>query len=879
MMDSLRQALQRLLSFFRKAPLDRDLDAEMASHLAFAIEENLRRGLSPEEASRQALVRFGGVSQSKEQHREARGLPALDLLLQDLRYTLRTLRRDRSFAAVAVLILALGIGAKITVFSVVNTILLRPLPFRNPQQLVWMASERGVGGLSAVTYTVSAYEEFQRHNRSFQDVTAYDPFFGDSDYKLTGHGEPQELAAVPVASNFFSMLGIQPELGRLFTPEECRKGGPPAVLLGYFFWQRQFAGDRSIVGRAILLDNHPVTVVGVLPASFDFGSVFAPGLKVDIYVPGVMDILRNEGNTLALVGRLKPGMTVAQAQAEVDVLMPQLRAAHKDWYEDYATAMTGLKDHVSGKLRRSLVVLWCAVGLILLIVCVNLSNLLLARAAARSKEFALRSALGAGRARIVRQLLTESLVLASAGAVLGLGIAFGVTWYLARQGSIALPLLSTIRVDGAALGWTLIVALGAAILFGLAPSLKISGGNLQDALKDAGHGLSAGKKHDSMRAALVISEVALACVLLVGAGLMLRSFLRVLDVDLGFQPSRAAAIKLDYNDGGKADRRGVILQEILRRVSTIPGIQASGIGDMLPLDRNRSWGLQAKGRVYGKDDIGASFVYIVTPGYLGAMGMQIREGRDFTWRDLPKSERVVIINQAAARYHWPGQDPVGRIALVNGADARVVGVISDVRESSLEEGSGIEMYLPETQADPEGAELVVRSALPPEALASGLMRTLRAYNPEQPAAEFRPIQSIVDHAVSPRRFFVLLVAIFAGLGLLLASLGIYGVISYSVTRQTQEIGIRMALGASTERVQFGVISRTMRLVLAGVAVGAVTSLVAARWIAALLFKTEPTDPAAFAATILLLCAVALVAGYIPARRASRIDPMIALRGN
>jgi predicted permease len=879
MMDSLRQALQRLLSFFRKAPLDRDLDAEMASHLAFAIEENLRRGLSPEEASRQALVRFGGVSQSKEQHREARGLPALDLLLQDLRYTLRTLRRDRSFAAVAVLILALGIGAKITVFSVVNTILLRPLPFRNPQQLVWMASERGVGGLSAVTYTVSAYEEFQRHNRSFQDVTAYDPFFGDSDYKLTGHGEPQELAAVPVASNFFSMLGIQPELGRLFTPEECRKGGPPAVLLGYFFWQRQFAGDRSIVGRAILLDNHPVTVVGVLPASFDFGSVFAPGLKVDIYVPGVMDILRNEGNTLALVGRLKPGVTVAQAQAEVDVLMPQIRAAHKEWYGDYATAMTGLKDHVSGKLRRSLVVLWCAVGLILLIVCVNLSNLLLARAAARSKEFALRSALGAGRARIVRQLLTESLVLASAGAVLGLGIAFGVTWYLARQGSIALPLLSTIRVDGAALGWTLIVALGAAILFGLAPSLKISGGNLQDALKDAGHGLSAGKKHDSMRAALVISEVALACVLLVGAGLMLRSFLRVLDVDLGFQPSRAAAIKLDYNDGGKADRRGVILQEILRRVSTIPGIQASGIGDMLPLDRNRSWGLQAKGRVYGKDDIGASFVYIVTPGYLGAMGMQIREGRDFTWRDLPKSERVVIINQAAARYHWPGQDPVGRIALVNGADARVVGVISDVRESSLEEGSGIEMYLPETQADPEGAELVVRSALPPEALASGLMRTLRSYNPEQPAAEFRPIQSIVDHAVSPRRFFVLLVAIFAGLGLLLASLGIYGVISYSVTRQTQEIGIRMALGASTERVQFGVISRTMRLVLAGVAVGAVTSLVAARWIAALLFKTEPTDPAAFAATILLLCAVALVAGYIPARRASRIDPMIALRGN
>jgi predicted permease len=876
-MDALRRARERLRSFFYKAPMDRDLDAEMAAHLAFAIEENLRRGLSPHEASRQALVRFGGVAQSKEQHREARGLPALEILMQDLRYTFRTLRRDRGFAAVAVLILALGIGANIAVFSVVNTILLRPLPFRDPQQLVWMASFRGVGGLSYVTYTVAAYEEFLRHNHSFQDVTAYDPFFGDSDYKLTGRGEPQEVAAVPVALNFFPTLGVQPVLGRLFTREECQKGGPAAVLLSHFFWQRQFAADPAIVGQAIMLNNRPVTVVGVLPASFDFGSVFSPGLKIDIYVPGNMDVLRNEGNTLALLGRLKPGVTLAQAQAEVDVLMPQIRAAHKEWFEDYATAMTELKDHVSGKLRRSLVVLWCAVGLILLIVCVNLSNLLLARAAARSKEFALRSALGAGRLRIVRQLLTESLALASAGAVLGLALAFAITAYLARQGSIALPLLSTIRVDGAALGWTLVIALAAAVLFGLAPSLKVSGGNLQDALKDAGHGISAGRRHDRMRAMLVVSEVALACVLLVGAGLLLRSFLRVLDVDLGFQPSRAAAIKIDYNDAGKPEQRGSILQEILRRVSAIPGIRSAGVADMLPLDRNRSWGLQAKGRIYRKGDEGAAFVYIVTPGYLGAIGMQLREGRDFNWRDMPTSERVVIVNQAAARYHWPGQDPLGRTALVNGMDTRVIGVISDVRESSVEEGSGLEMYLPETQADPEGAELVVRTQVPPDALASSLLRTLRAYNPEQPAAEFRPIQSVVDHAVSPRRFFAMLVGIFAGLGLLLASLGIYGVISYSVTRQTQEIGIRMALGASTERVQLGVIARTMRLVLVGIAVGGIASMAAAQWIAALLFKTEPTDPAAIAGTVLLLSAVALVAGYIPARRASRIDPMIALR--
>ena len=880
MIDTLWRAFERLRAFFRKAPMDRDLEAEMASHLAFATEENLRRGLSPEEASRQALVRFGGIVQAGELHREARGLPALDVLLQDLRYTFRTLRRDRGFAGAAVLILALGIGANIAVFSVVNTILLRPLPFRDPQGLVWMASDRGVGGLSAVTYTVAAYEEFLRHNRSFQDVTAFDPYFGDTDYKLTGRGEPQQVAGVAVAGNFFPILGVQPALGRLFTPEECQKGGRPAALLGHFFWQRQFAADPGIVGQAILLNNLPVTVVGVLPASFDFGAVFAPGLQIDVYVPAIMDLYRNTGNTLALVGRLKPGVAVAQAQAEVDVLMPQIRAAHKDWFDDYATAMTELKDHVSGKLRRSLVVLWCAVGLILLIVCVNLSNLLLARAAARSKEFALRSALGAARARIVRQLLTESLVLAGAGAVLGLALAFAVTWYLARQGSIALPLLSTVRVDAAALGWTLLIALAAAILFGLAPSLKISGGNLQDTLKDAGHGMSAGRKHDRMRAILVVSEVALACVLLVGAGLLLRSFLRVLDVDLGFRPTRAAAIKIDYNDGGKRERRGAVLQEILHRVSAIPGIQSAGIVDMLPLDRNRSGGLQAKGRIYGKgEDPGAAFEYVVTPGYLRAMGMQIREGRDFSWQDTPTSEPVVIVNQTAARCHWPGQDPLGRTALIDGRDARVVGVISDVRESGVEQGSGLEMYLPETQADPEGAELVVRARVPLEALAPSVMRTLRAYNPEQPAAEFRPIQSIVDRAVSPRRFFVLLVAIFAGLGLLLASLGIYGVISYAVTRQTQEIGIRMALGATIERVQLGVIGRTMRLVLAGIVVGSITSLVAAQSIAALLFKTEPTDSAAFAGTVLLLIAVALIAGYIPARRASRIDPMVALRGN
>ncbi|MGO8732999.1 MAG: ABC transporter permease [Terriglobia bacterium] len=798
-------------------------------------------------------------------------------LIQDLKYGLRMLAKNPGFTTVAVLTLALGIGANIAVFSVVNTILLRPLPFHDPQQLTWLAGNNGVGGLSDQTYRVDSYEEIQRHSQSFQDVTGYMPFYVVADYKLTGYGEPKPVSGVWVAGNFFQTLGVQPALGRLFTREECVKGGRPAVLLSHTFWERQFAANPGIVGQAITLNNQPVTVVGVLPDTFDFGAVFAPGLKKDVFVPAIMDGMRNWGHVMSVIGRLKPEVAVGQAQAEATLLFSQSKAQHPEWLTDAKTSITGLREYVSGKLRRSLIVLWCAVGLILLIVCVNLLNLLLARATARSKEFAMRSALGAGRGRLIRQLLTESLVLSSAGALLGLGFAFAIIRYLAHQGSIALPLLSSARVDVTVLTWTLLIAVAAAVVFGLVPGLKISGGSLQEALKDAGPGRSAGRKHERLRSVLVISEVALACVLLIGAGLLLRSFLHVLDVDLGFQPSRAAAIKVDYDDGGNQARRGAILQEMLRRVSAIPGIESAGISDMLPLDRNRSWDLRAKGRAYRQGENEDAFVYVVTPGYFGAMGMHLRAGRDFNWQDSPTSEPVVIINQAAARRHWPGEDPVGRMAAAGGVDTRVIGVISDVRESSVEETSSPEAYVLATQADPAGAELVVRTKLPPEALASSVLKTLRTLNPGQPANEFRPLQQIVDHAVSPRRFFVSLVACFAVLGLVLASLGIYGVISYSVAQRTQEIGIRMALGAAPWQVLFGVIGKTLRVALIGIALGIIGSLAAAKWIASLLFGTAPTDPATFAGVILLLSAVGFIAGYIPARRATKIDPLVALR--
>jgi predicted permease len=875
----LTEALRRLLACVQDQSLDRELEAEMQSHLDFAIEENLRRGLSPEEARRQALVSFGGAGQAKEHHREARGLPTLNILMQDLRYAFRTLRRDRAFALIAVLILAVGIGANIAVFSLANTILLHPLPFRNAQQLTWLAGNKGVGGLSDQTYRVDVYEAISRNSRSFQEVTAYEPNFELSEFKLTGLGEPRPVSGVSVAGDFFQVLGVQPLKGRLFTREDCIKGGRLAVVLTHAFWERQFAADPAILGKAITLDSRPFTVVGVLPEAFDFSAVFEPGLKVDIFVPIVMDQIRTVGHMLSLVGRLRSGVTPSQAQTEVIQLLSHDKgASNPDWSTDLETTITGLQDHVTGKLQRSLIVLWCGVGLILLIVFVNLSNLLLARAATRQKEFAMRIALGAGRGRLIRQLMTESLILSGAGALLGLGFAFAAIRYLAHQGSIALPLLSSVTIDKAALGWTLAIALATGILFGLVPALGISVGNLQDTLKSTRSGLSLGRKHERIRAALVVAEVSLACTLLIGAGLLLRSFLRVLDVDLGFQPSRAAAISVDYEDGGNRQRRGAILKEILDRVTAIPGVESAGMSDKLPLDRNRSWDLRAKGRAYPRGWNDDAFVYVVTPGYLRSMGMHLRSGRDFTWQDSATRGPVIIINQAAARRDWPGEDPLGRLAQGFGyGETRVIGIISDVRDSGLEETPNPEVYVPATQAQPDGENLVVRTKVPPQALASSVLKTLRALNPGQPAAEFRPLQRLVDHSVSPRRFFVALVTCFAVLGLVLASLGIYGVISYSVSRRTQEIGVRMALGATAPKIEFEVIAKTLRLTLFGIALGIVTSRALSRVVASLLFETASTDAATFATMFLLVNAVALLAGYIPARRASRVDPLVALR--
>ncbi len=880
MLTWLRRTGARIRAFFRRAELDRDLQAELESHIAMRAEDLMRLGKPRDEAERIARLELGGVTQLREAHREVRGLPFLDALLQDLRYTFRTLRRDAGFTTFAILIVGLGIGASSTIFSVVNALLVRPLPFRDPGRLVWISNDGKENDLSGLTVPVGPFLDLRDGSRSFSDVAAYYAFYEEGDKQLTGDGEPERLSGVPVSQNLFPLLGVQPQLGRLFTAEECT-GNQPVVLLSAGLWKRRFASDPGIVGRKLTMNDASVTVIGVMPSSFDFGSMFAPGSRIDLFLPlPLTPEVDRRGNTLSMIGRLKPGVTVQQAQAEASVLSEAIRVKHNRGELRFKVASLG--EHVRGGTRPALFVLACAVGVVMLIVCANLSNLQLARTATRHKEMAIRAALGAGRGRLIRQMLTESVVLSCAAAALGLILAVGGTRVLAHLEAVSLPLRESIQVDAGAFGFTLLIAVLAGLLFGLAPALQVPAHAVHESLKDASRGSSEGRSHHWIRSTLVVSEIAFSCVLLVGAGLLIRSFLRVLDVDLGFRPDRAAALRIDPSSQYSTQaKRNAYFDEALRLVKSVPGIEAAGLTDVLPLGHNRTWSAGAKDQSYSiEHPPPETFVRIVSDGYVKAMGIPLRAGRDLSERDNASGKPVILINETLARALWHGWAPIGRTVTYVDKDREVVGVVGDVRHLALEQGSGCEMYLPIRQTDDySSVDVVVRTTLPVTGLASTIRSALKPIEPNLAANEFRTLRQIVDKAVSPRRFVVLLLGGFSAFALILASLGIYGVVSYSVNRRTQEIGIRMALGASAGDLQSHILLQTLGLAGIGMAIGLAASWIATRALSGLLFGVSSTDPVTFLGMLVTLTAVALAAGYFPARRASRIDPMAALRAN
>ena len=855
------------------------LREEMEFHIDGMANDLMSEGMPEKDARAAAQRRFGNLTLQSEQSRDTWIAAWLSDAAQDLRYALRTFRRDAGFVTFAILIVGLGVGASSTVFSVVNRLLIRPLPFHDPDRLVWIVNHEDTSDMSGRTTQVDHFLDLRAQNQSFSDMAAFFAFYGVGDNKLTGQGEPERLSGVPVSANFFQLLGVQPQLGRLFTPDECKWHGPKVLLMSHGLWVRRFGSDPGIVGRTLTINDEAVTVVGVMPVSFDFASVFTPGSNIDLYLPFPLTSETNRwGNTLAIVGRLKPGASLSRAQAEAAILSKQFTEAHKKDRNDFEAKLSFLREHVSGQIRPALLVLAAAVGVVMLIVCANLSNLLLARTATRQKEIAVRAAMGAGRARLIRQMLTESIVLSSGGGILGVLLAFVGTRALTHLNAISIPLLSDVRLDGSVLAFTLLMAVASGLLFGLVPALQVQSSTVHDALKDTSRGSTEGKGHRWIRRGLVVSEVAFACVLLVGAGLLIRSFLHVLDVNLGFQPERAAAVRVDpsqqYNTQAKQNS---YFDEVLRIAREIPGVGGAGLSDSLPLGRNRGWGSPVKGRNYPPGQFPGAFVRIISDGYIGAMGIPLIEGRDFTERDTPSSEPVIIINQTMARDLFPGEKPMGQIIQACG-DRRVVGIVGDVRHLALEQGSGNEMYLPIRQCDDHmSVDLVMRTALPPSQLAGAVRASLKSLVPNLPSSDFRTLQELVDKSVSPRRFVVMLLAGFALFALILASLGIYAVISYSVTQRTQEIGIRMALGASAGDLRGQILGQTMTLAAAGMVLGILGSWILARAIRSLLFGITSTDPVTFAGMLVVLGLVAAIAGYLPARRASRIDPMVALR--
>jgi putative ABC transport system permease protein len=853
--------------FRRRKRMMEDLNQDILDYIERETQDNIERGMSPEEARYAALRKFGNVTRIKEQTWEVWSFVWLEQLWQDIRYGFRMLAKNPGFTAIAVLTLALGIGANTAIFSVVYAVLLRPLPFKDPGRLVMVWATWAKRGDQRVNVSPADFADWTEQSKTLEHMTA----IWNWGSLITMNGEPTKIPAVRVSSDFFDLLGVRPARGRAFSPEEQAHRGFRVVILSDSFWRR-LGGDPALIGKTVQLDREPWTVIGVMPPGFDFPSMD------EAWFPLSQDDLvgqhRGDGN-LQAIAKLKPGISIGEAQGEMDTIAARLREAYPKLNGEIGAGVNvvSLQEQTVGEVRRALLVLLAAVGCLLLIACANVANLMLARAAGRQREFALRLTLGASWRRVVRYVLAESTLLAMAGGGLGVvGAYWGVRAFVALD-PVKLPRIQEIAVNPRMLLFTLLTAILTGVLCGLAPALRSSRPSLNETLKEGAERLGSGPSRTRARSLLAIAQIALSMVLLASAGLLLRSFVRRVTVPLGFRPEGVLAVELPWWVNPQVD-------QLLDRLRALPGVQSAGAATTFPNDPPGSYGpLEIEGHRQPLEEQVNAGVTAITSDYFRAAGMTLLKGRFIDASDTATAPPVAVINEALAHRCFSGQDPVGR-GIRRGSKGwyTVVGIVSSMKGFGVDGDPMPNIYFSRQQTDwGNGVCVIIRTAVPPASLASAVRKEIRSWNQNIVIGKLAPIEDLLAESVTVPRFYMLLVLAFAALAITLAAVGLYGLLNYSVTQRTHEIGVRMALGAERGDVLEMILKQGLTLILTGVAIGLAGAWASTHALESLLFQVHPTDAATFGGACLVLIAAGLLAVYIPARRATKVDPMVALR--